>query len=82
MPPPAVLRCDCGQPWSKCVYVVQRSGARRWLYYRCIECRREWTVQEDVADLADPVSTDEVLEVHRLLDYEDGGRMLWAELLK
>jgi len=56
----AMQRCDCGRPWSECVYAVQRSGAHRWLYYRCQGCFREWTVQEDVADLGEPVSTDEV----------------------
>jgi len=70
LPTPAILRCDCGRPWSECVYIVQRSGIHRWLYYRCQHCSREWTVQEDVADLETPVSSDEVLEVHRLLDVE------------
>ena len=61
------LTCDCGRPWSACVYVIQRSGIHRWIHYRCQACAREWTVQEDVADLEEPVSSDEVLEVHKQL---------------
>jgi len=63
-----MLKCDCGVPWSKCVYTVQRSHGHRWTYYRCPVCLREWTVQEDVDDLDDPVTSDEVLEVHRLAE--------------
>ncbi len=66
-----VLRCDCGTPWSECVYTVQRSGVHRWLYYRCPTCLREWTIQEDVPDKADPVTSGEVLEVHRLAEGGD-----------
>lgn len=66
-----VLRCDCGTPWSKCVYTVQRSGRHRWIYYRCTVCLREWTIQEDVDDLADTVTSSEVLEVHRLAEAGD-----------
>lgn len=65
-----VLRCDCGLPWSKCVVTVQRSGRHRWSYYRCPTCLREWTIQEDVADPTDPVSSDEVIEVHHQLEGE------------
>lgn len=64
----AVQRCDCGRPWSECIYVVQRSGTLRLVHYRCQHCSREWTVREDgLIDKADPVSSDEVIEVHRLL---------------
>ena len=61
-----VLRCECGRKWSDCTYAVMRSGVRRLSFYRC-ECGREWTVQEDAPDPLDPVTSDEVLEVHRLL---------------
>jgi hypothetical protein len=71
MTTPAIQRCDCGRPWSECVYVVWRSGIHRWLFYRCQHCSREWEVQEDVVDLEAPVSSDEVLEVRRLLDAEE-----------
>lgn len=59
-----VRRCECGRPWSQCVYVVQRTSHLRLSHYRCTACSREWTVRED---LAEPVSIDEVLDVHLLL---------------
>jgi hypothetical protein len=66
-----ILRCECGQPLSKCIYVVERRHANRWIHYRCIECSREWSIREDVDDLADPVSSSEVLEVRRLVESSD-----------
>lgn len=65
--PAKIARCECGRPWSKCIYVVQRTSKLRLLHYRCTECSREWTVREDSLDLGEPVSIDEVLDVHRLL---------------
>jgi len=62
------------------VYGVQRSGRHRWLYYRCPTCLREWTVQEDVADLHDPVTSEEVLEVHRLFERDEAEP--WLELFR
>lgn len=59
-------KCECGRKWSECVYVVQRSGQNRWIHYRCI-CSREWTVHEMDADPADPVTSDEIIELHRIL---------------
>ena len=67
----AELKCECGRKWSECVYVVQRSGLNHYIFYRCQGCSREWEVVETVDDLADPVSSDEVLEVHRLLTATD-----------
>lgn len=70
-----VKRCECGRPWSDCIYVVQRTTDRRYLYYRCIGCYREWTVTE----LVDPVvSTEEIIEVHELLK----GDITISELVK
>jgi hypothetical protein len=63
----AVQRCECGRPWSKCIFVVQRTSRLRLIHYRCTECSREWTVREEGIDPADPVSIDEVLDVHNLL---------------
>lgn len=64
----AKQQCECGRPWSKCVYVVQRTSKLRLLHYRCPDCRLEWTVREDSADLAELVSIDEILDVHKLLE--------------
>lgn len=63
--------CDCGRRWSDCVYVVQRSGSLRLIHYRCQHCSREWTVREEATDLAAPVSSNEVLDVHALLENDD-----------
>lgn len=63
----ATQRCECGRPWSKCVYVTQRTSELRLIHYRCTECSREWTVRDDSPDPLEPVSLDEVLEVHELL---------------
>jgi hypothetical protein len=74
-----VSRCECGRPWSQCIYVVQRSGTLRLIHYRCTACSREWTVREEGGtDLAEPVSTDEVIRVHELLVDDDA----LAELFK
>lgn len=65
---PKILRCECGKPWSECTYAVHRSGDRRILYYRCQGCALEWTVIETDVDLAEPVTADEVIEAHKLLE--------------
>jgi hypothetical protein len=63
----AAQLCECGRPWSQCIYVVQRSGSLRLIHYRCQGCQLKWTVREEGIDPAEPVSIDEVLDVHRLL---------------
>ena len=63
----AASLCECGRPWSQCIYVVQRTSKLRLLHYRCPECSLEWTVREDGPDLAEPVSADETVTVHELL---------------
>lgn len=59
--------CQCGRKWSDCVFTVQRSGLNRYTYYRCPTCLTEWTIPEVVDSLSDPISSGEILEVHRLL---------------
>lgn len=82
MADPPVLHCECGQPWSQCVYVVQRAGTHRYVHYRCTRCSREWSLREpDGADRLEPVSTDEVGEVARLLEGKAGDDAL-AELFR
>lgn len=61
------LLCECGRPQSDASFVVQRGSLTRWTYYHCA-CGREWTVPEVAEDLAEPVSSDEVLRVHELLE--------------
>jgi len=60
---PAELKCKCGQ---LCAPLIFRSGLNHHLYYRCT-CGQEWSLTETVDSLSDPVSSSEVLEVHRLL---------------
>jgi hypothetical protein len=63
--------CECGRLLTDVIHLVQRSGDHRYTWYRCTQCSREWEVVETVDDLADPVSSSEVLEVHRLLAATD-----------
>lgn len=60
-------RCECGASPEAVVHVVQRSSALRLTHYRCTSCSREWTVEEQAPDVAEPVSSDEVLDAHAAL---------------
>jgi hypothetical protein len=64
-------KCECGRLQSECLYAVQRSSLTRWSHYRCPTCLREWTIPEVVEDLADPVTSDEVIQVHEALAKPD-----------
>jgi hypothetical protein len=82
MDPDRAKRCECGLAWSSCVYVVERRGVHRWIHYRCTRCSREWSLQEaDGADPVLPVSADEVIDVHRLLEGEEADAAM-AELFR
>ena len=57
---------------GKCVHraptvSVYRSRGHRYTFFSCLECGAEWQEQETVEDLADTVSANEIIEVHRLL---------------
>ena len=73
----AELRCECGRLQSDASFVVQRGTLTRWTYYTC-QCGRKWTVPEVAEDLSLPVSSDELIEVHRLL----AGNLTITELTK
>ena len=62
-----ILKCECGRAWAECVFLIQRSNDHRYTWYRCQACNREWEVVETVEDLADPVTSAEIIEVHKLL---------------
>ena len=41
------------------------------MFYQCQDCGREWTEGVAVEDLADVVTSDEIIEVHRLLEQDN-----------
>ena len=49
-------------------FVVYRAGRHRDIQSTCLDCRKVWCVTEAVADLAEPVSSEEQIELHRLLE--------------
>jgi hypothetical protein len=54
-----------------------RSHTDRYMFHRC-ECGTEWTEHLTDIDMTDPVSSDEVIEVHRRLATFEGSM---AELI-
>ena len=64
-------RCSCGrEPAAAAVYVYRTRGDR-FLFHRC-DCGNEWTEHETDIDPTDPVTSDEVIEVHTRLAKFDG----------
>lgn len=62
--------CGCGRKLNDAAVYVYRFHADRCLFHRC-ECGAEWTEHQQDIDPADPVSSDEVIEVHtRLAKFE------------
>lgn len=75
---PETGKCVCGRELKDASTRVYRSNKKCHVFHRC-ECGVEWTEHSSEVDLADPVSSDEVIEVHaRLATFE--GSM--AELLQ
>ena len=70
--------CACGRQLDAAATSVYRSPTRRTVYRRCA-CGREWTESDHPVAIGDPISTDELLELHASLQRED-----WSlgELLK
>jgi hypothetical protein len=48
-------------------FLIYRIGERRRVYSTCQNCGSEWTVEDAVEDLAEPISSSEVIDVHELL---------------
>lgn len=66
---PETGKCACGRELKDTVAHVYRSHNRCRVFHRC-ECGFEWTELRDI-DPMDPVSSDEVIEVHsRLAGFE------------
>ena len=64
-------RCVCGRRIKDAAVYVYRSHTDRYLFNRC-ECGAEWTVHTIDVDPAEPVSSDEVIEVHKRLAKFEG----------
>jgi hypothetical protein len=69
--------CSCGRQFAADIVCMYRSGTHRYLFHRC-ECGNEWTEHLTDVDPTEPVSSDEVIEVHTRLAKFDGSI---AELL-
>jgi hypothetical protein len=75
-PEPSV--CACGRRRDAASSYIHQSNVATYVYHRC-ECGVEWTESRPSLDRSEPVSTDEVLEVHvSLLSFEGTLRDLVA----
>lgn len=75
---PEKTRCACGRRLKDASIYIYRSHGARYLFHRC-ECGMEWTVHQADVNPQDPVSSDEVIEVHKRLAKFEGSI---AELLE
>ena len=64
-------KCACGRRKNEASVYTYRSHTDRYLFHRC-ECGTEWTEHLTDIDMTDPVSSDEVIEVHRRLAKFEG----------
>jgi hypothetical protein len=71
-------KCACGRRLQDAAVYTFRSRTDRFLFHRC-ECGAEWTEHHTDIDPRDPVTSDEVIEVHRQLAKFEGSI---AELLQ
>jgi hypothetical protein len=63
-------QCTCGRPERTVRVVSYRSHAGDFRFHRC-ECGTEWTERLAKVDRTQPVTMDELLDVHLLLaDFE------------
>ena len=63
-------RCSCGRSRSEAAVSTFRSQSSLFTFHRC-ECGLEWTEHSVGVDRSQPVSTDEVIEVHeRMAEFE------------
>jgi hypothetical protein len=70
--------CPCGRRRDAASSFVHQSNVATYVYRRC-ECGAEWTESRPSLDRTEPVSIDEVLEVHvSLLAFEGSLRELVA----
>ena len=64
-------KCVCGRRLQDAAIFTYRSHTDRFLFHRC-ECGTEWTEHQTDVDPSDPVSSDEVIEVHKRLAKFEG----------
>ncbi len=65
------LFCECGRPRAEAMVSSYAAHSGHYLFHRC-DCGAEWTDQLDEVDSSEPVSPDEVLEVHQRLAAFEG----------
>lgn len=58
--------CACGRKQKEAVARVYQAHAATFVFHRC-PCGLEWTERCELVDRSEPVSTDEVIEVHQYL---------------
>ena len=63
--------CTCGRRLDAAASYIHQSNVATYVYHRC-ECGAEWTESRPMLDRSEPVSTDEVLEVHQSLAEFEG----------
>ena len=69
MQPGNSANCACGRKLVDATVYIFRTHTDIWLFHRC-ECGAEWTEHRDT-DPSEPISSDEVIEVHtRLATFE------------
>ena len=71
-------KCVCGRRLKDAAIYTYRSHTDRFMFHRC-ECGTEWTEHQTDIDPREPVTSDEVIEVHRQLSKFEGSI---AELLQ
>jgi hypothetical protein len=59
-------KCACGRKLAEADVYLYRSHSGTCIFHRC-ECGAEWTEHRTDLDLTDPISSDEVIEVHARL---------------
>ncbi|GAC1656323.1 MAG: hypothetical protein NVS9B1_11440 [Candidatus Dormibacteraceae bacterium] len=76
---PEASVCACGRSRTEAAAFVHQSNVATYVYRRC-RCGAEWTESHPAPDRSQPVSTDEVIEVHnQLRDFEGNLRELLTE---
>ena len=64
-------KCACGRRLKDAAIYTYRHQTDRFLFHRC-DCGVEWTEHHTDVDPTDPVSSDEVIEVHKQLAKFEG----------
>jgi hypothetical protein len=70
-PEPEEGKCACGRSRLEASVNTYRSHTDRYIFHRC-ECGAEWTDHVTDVDPSAPVSSDEIIEVHRRLARFEG----------